>query len=39
MIGYDFSNETVLPRSLQDLRGRTGPSFKAVRGVRSRGQA
>ena len=39
MIYHGSSDEAVFPRSLQDLRGRIGPPFKSMRGVRSRGQA
>jgi len=37
MNGRDSSDEAVLPRSLQNLRGRIGLPFETMRGVRSRG--
>jgi len=39
MIDRGSSDEAMLPCRLQDLRGRIGPPFKSMRGVRSRGQA
>ena len=33
MIDCGSSDEAVLPRRLQDLRGRIGPPFESMRGV------